>query len=557
MGLKGLFNSATQLVLFIFSRDSREPGNLPKSGVSILNMPHNRKRLLTVLRTFYDDDRRLQWLLYVLLPICYVLLLTVSTGDHGYSTLEQTFNDMLSHLLRGQFNVDPRIIGIEGFLRDGRVYSYFGIWCALLRLPLWMVGRMNVDVTRWSCLAAVSLAAVAKVRTVVLIRRRSLRNALSDWAIVLMLAYIALGGSEIGYLKVSLYQEVVFWAAAFGAIFVYFAIKGLLSGNFTTGTLSYMGLCAGLAVLDRVSTGIGLTVALVLLLVVLALQSSQDAAAQRRPMLWRLGHALTQRRFLIPLGILAVFIAATAAVNYFRWGNPTTFADFRLYLGNRIYPGRLVHLERYGAFNLRRIPLGILYYFFPAWVLHGSGGHLLFEQMRSRLIDVFELPPSSFLLTDLLPLCFIAFLPMAIRRRHAASRTAVTQCAAIAAGLLVPCLLMLTAIYMSYRYRMEFYPEIDFLAFLGLYLTVSDKALLMTFGRFRKWIAAATAVSILASFAALAMYRVSAFGPSQEFLRNGVLNYYSHPIGSWISHLLGPGTAFHLVRALWLTFRRL
>ena len=42
-----------------------------------------------------------------------------------------TFNSMLDHLVHGEFDVDPKVVDFEGFLRDGRVYSYWGITCAL------------------------------------------------------------------------------------------------------------------------------------------------------------------------------------------------------------------------------------------------------------------------------------------------------------------------------------------------------------------------------------------------------------------------------------------
>ena len=47
-----------------------------------------------------------------------------------------SFNSMLQHMLAGSVDVDPAVIGYEGFARDGRVYAYFGPFCALLRLPL-------------------------------------------------------------------------------------------------------------------------------------------------------------------------------------------------------------------------------------------------------------------------------------------------------------------------------------------------------------------------------------------------------------------------------------
>src|SRR5690242_15449042 len=76
------------------------------------------------------------------------------------SDLGLTFNSMLLHLLHGEFNVDPNAIGLEGFIRDGKVYAYFGILPALLRLPLLpFLDLTTTDVTAPSCLLAASIAA--------------------------------------------------------------------------------------------------------------------------------------------------------------------------------------------------------------------------------------------------------------------------------------------------------------------------------------------------------------------------------------------------------------
>jgi hypothetical protein len=486
--------------------------------------------LATILHAIDFDDHWLQIALLVFMLLIYGALLSAQFLFWHDSQMTLTFNSMLVHLMRGRFDVDPQIVGNEGFLRNGRVYAYFGIFCALIRFPLWIVRRMDWDMTVWSCLIAVCLAAMAKVRAVLLIRRQGQPNRSSQWAIRLMLAYILLGGSEIAYLRPSIYQEVIFWAAAFGAIFVYFAIKGLLTGSFSTTTLSWMGLCAGLSVLTRISTGIGLTLALLSLLFVIVGQSSHWARQERQTMLRRLWRALAQRRILIPLGIFAVFVAATAAVNYFRWGNPATFENFDLYLGNKGWPDRVPLMHAYGLFNIRRIPFGLSYYFFPVWALHGHEGQLLFQPLQTRLFDDVELPPSSFLITDLLPLCFIGFFALALRRGCSGIRLRAARSMAIAAGLLAPCMLMLMSAWMDYRYRMEFYPEIDLLAFLGLYLTVTDSKMLAEFGRWRKWFVGATAVSILGAFMAFTLSEFSNFGRSQQYLGNGLVSYYSQQL---------------------------
>ena len=82
------------------------------------------------------------------------------------------------------------------------------------------------------------------------------------------------------------------------------------------------------------------------------------------------------------------------------------------------------------------------------------------------------------------------------------------------------------ALCMSYRYRMEFYPEIDLLAFMGLYATVSNPALLARFSRCRRWMLAATVVSIMSAFAVMVLYNLSHFGSLQPSQHNGIVQYY-------------------------------
>lgn len=479
--------------------------------------------LSRTVRYCAEPDVRLLLMLLTFMLFWYGALLRLSRPLSD-PRLDLTFNSMLDHLLHLQFDVDPGIVGNEGFLRNGHTYAYWGIWCALLRLPLWAFHRMDTDMTAWSCLAAVCLAAMAKVRTLLLLRRHGARDQPAKHAVEMMLAYVVLGGSEIGYLRASIFQEVVFWAVAFAALFVYFAIKGLVNRRFDLSTLNWMALCAGLALLTRVSTGLGLLLAFGLLLLVLAWQSRTGVAKERRMPIRRWVRELFNQYMFVPLGILTVLIVATGVVNYFRWGSPLIFANFNLHLYSRIYIDRVPRLAKYGLFNIRRIPFGLMYYFFPAWAVKTTNGDFLFERAQTRLFEDVELPPSSFLLTDLLPLCFIMFLIVALWKNRSGTSARFAQWTGIAMGLLTPCILMLTAISMTYRYRMEFYPEIDFLAFSGLYVILVDDKLRGIYARRRVWIETVLIVSVVASFAALYFYLAAPFGPAQDFLHDGIVN---------------------------------
>src|SRR5947209_1391034 len=87
------------------------------------------------------DDTSAPALLWLIPAVWYYSLLVAfpATGLSAPVTYGLTFNSMLLHLLQGRFDVDPAAIGIEGYVRDGSVFAYFGIFPALLRailLPL-------------------------------------------------------------------------------------------------------------------------------------------------------------------------------------------------------------------------------------------------------------------------------------------------------------------------------------------------------------------------------------------------------------------------------------
>jgi hypothetical protein len=444
----------------------------------------------------------------------------------GANELNLTFNSMLEHLLRGQYDVDPNIVGTEGYLRDGRVYAYWGVFCALLRLPLTLIpGGLQMDVTRFSCWVAVCVAAAAKLETLRLVRRESPPSPLREtvyWALALTILF---AGAQIEFLRSSLYEEVCLWAGALAAIFVYLATRGILAGVFTRSALCGMAALAGLALLTRVSVAIGLYAALGLLLLTglrRELSTRGGSASAGRSYIARLASG----DILWPALVLLSFIVVTGWINYQRWGNPLTFVNLNLYLMNGAHPDWPGKLAAYGALNLTRIPFGLGYYFLPVWVLQRGDGHLLFQEHQDRLLDSTELPPGSFFLTDPLLLLLAAYggwSLIASRRNLGIDRT---RALAIACGFIAPCVLILTAIAMNFRYRMEFYPLIEFGAFLG-FLALCGSARQTIANPMSGISVALAAAGILGSMLTLFLYKMSNFGSAIGPLHAGVYNYYA------------------------------
>jgi hypothetical protein len=275
--------------------------------------------------------------------------------------------------------------------------------------------------------------------------------------------------------------------------------------------MSAAALVAGLCLLTRVSTGLGLYVALGLV------------------WLWRLLQEIRRddplplsRRWLAlatPMLVLFVFAALAGFVNQQRWGNPLVFVDMSRALILEHFPERLRRLREYGEFSPIRLGFGLVYYFLPIWVLRDGSGQLLWADFVERTIDSAELPPSSFFLSD--PL----ILGLAIYGLFGLARASVPRWAPIAlaaAGLAVPALLMLIALGYTFRYRIEFYPLFELCGFVGFWRLVTVPR-----RRVEAVIGVGAAASVVAAHALWLLNAMSPLGPASRVLgQAGIIEFY-------------------------------
>ena len=79
--------------------------------------------------------RRFFVALLAVIAIYYLFLLSNGTFQiFAPEMLDKVFNSMLVNLSHGDFTVDRKTIGFEASIQDGKAYTYFGVFPALLRV---------------------------------------------------------------------------------------------------------------------------------------------------------------------------------------------------------------------------------------------------------------------------------------------------------------------------------------------------------------------------------------------------------------------------------------
>jgi hypothetical protein len=480
-------------------------------------------------------------LLSALIAIAYLSFVTQGNFNllQASDKLGLTFNSMLLHMLHGRFDVAPSSIGAEAFVRDGRSYAYFGIFPALLRLPLLpFLDLRTTHVERLSCWLAVLVGAGAYVAALVAAFGRVDSKPIRRSMLVPLIFVALLSGPAIMLGSSSLiYNESILWAWAQAMVFVALAVHAMTMGRFSTAILVAMAVMAGLCLLTRVTTGLGLYAALSLIMLHLWLGLDGETGVGLRGMCRR----LQQRRIWLPGLVLVAFAAMAAAVNIARWGNPLVFADLhdQLWLIAK-YPDRLPRLARYGLFDIRRLGFGIGYYFLPVWGQWFNGWFPLQDRVAD-LFDALEMPASSFFLTDPLTMLLAGVALWGLLRRKFAGERGQFG-GLLLLGLAVPPLLMMMAWYMAFRYRAEFYPFLAAASCLAAAswaerLQVDGSRGLFVVGRVMAYLAllqiGATGIQTL-------VYRLSIAGPSSGYLGLSLVCADRQLLGSLMAGPLAP-----------------
>jgi hypothetical protein len=109
--------------------------------------------------------------LLTIVTLYYLFLLSNGTFQlFAPESLDKAFNNMLVHLIHGEFTVDREAIGYEAFTRDGKTYTYFGIFPAALRLfAIPFTDIAHAELARLSCLTALVIFVALQLRMLLIV----------------------------------------------------------------------------------------------------------------------------------------------------------------------------------------------------------------------------------------------------------------------------------------------------------------------------------------------------------------------------------------------------
>jgi hypothetical protein len=397
--------------------------------------------------------------------------------------LDKAFNNMLMHLLRGEFTIDRAAIGFEAFTRGDRAYAYFGIFPAVLRIFAIPFGDMEkAELARLSCLTAVVIFVALQLRGLLIVHYSLPAASRRPEFLVVMVTATVLSGPQVYILASAwIYHEPVLWSAALAAGFNLIVIRAAFGvGSLRTYDLALLATFAGLALNTRASVGVALCFGSLLLVAWFAwCRHAPNRLEWKLSRKWRVPPTKISAlagdfRILLPIFVLALLAVIAGVVNFERWRDPFIFADFRYYDFSKLYrPNDFTVLRDYGEFSLSRLWIGALYYATGLPYLVKAMPPFA-EFLRVRYWGL-EAPPITPVLTNPLIalLAGIGLYRLWWMTELAAGCRTILTLALIGHASAV--LLIFSAMYLALRYRFDLAPFMTLGAFIG-YRSISVTA---------------------------------------------------------------------------------
>jgi hypothetical protein len=392
------------------------------------------------------EENRAPNLLGIGLVLAALLWIFTTTGGHQIfvkEVLGEAYDSQAEHFLRGDVGVDGSAIVHEMLIVNGKARMYFGPFPAFLRIPLNHIYPSGQGL--WSRISgflagAIALASFAGiVRLALRSAQLSLgwKNLLGDACMV----GFALASPLLLLLgNLSIYDEAIIWGFSWSVAALYFALRSReAEGPALTGHLVGLSFCAGAALLSRATFG----VPFLLITPLLALR-----LFRRNPI----------------RNLAALFLPLGAAFLFYLFLTYARFGDFSgMPMRYSVNPEQRNFAVKHGLFRLERVPYSFADYFFlrrpePQREPPFLEARRQFYNHPTLYVMWFTETYSSLLWCSSWILVGAAIgVAMLLRPGGASSIDR-----AIAAILLLQCLLILSFMGLAQRYLAEFFPFLIF-----------------------------------------------------------------------------------------------
>ncbi len=295
-------------------------------------------------------------LLPLTVTLSVLLWFFVTTGGHQIfvsEVLGEAYDSQAEHFLRGNVDVDGEAIRHEAFVVDGRARMYQGPFPAFLRIPLNFIYPEARG--KWSRISGFAAGVIALSAFAGLIGQSLRSSPLSprsrNWLGNSCIAGFALATPLLLLLgNVSIYNEAIGWGLASSLAALFFACRSRnAEGPALTRALFGFSCCAGAALLSRITFGLPF----LFIAPLLGLRLPRENRWKRLAVL------------ALPLGASLAFYLLLSYARFHSFMG----VNFDYYINS---PQR-EFAQKFGFFNLRRIPYGLADYFglrLPAFEWH-------------------------------------------------------------------------------------------------------------------------------------------------------------------------------------------
>ncbi len=451
----------------------------------------------------------------------FVFSWTLTTGSLDFERrvpFADNFYDVQARrLFDGHWDMPLRVVSVEGYQHDGKLYMYFGPVPAFLRMPVLALTDVgNGELTRVWMVAGFAVAMTALGGLGWRIRRFARGDAPFRWveAIAVAVGAFAIGvGSTLLYLGSGpwVYHEAILWGIAF-ALAAFDAILAWIQRP-RWWVLGLAALFTAMAVGSRLTVALGPVVALGGLAGFVLI--SRVWPWVRRQVAPRVG--LGPEAITFPGG-LALGVASVTPIALYAWLNNTKFGTwfsvpYDHQILNRLQKNRpqILAANDNTLFRLDAIPTALNQYFRPdaigfrsefPWIQLPTWKPTIFDGLLYDHLDRTSSVPASMPLLLGLALVGLGVVVFARRRRERSTLAALRVPMLAAAVAVVP---SLAFIFLTQRYMGDIIPLLMLGALAGFFAFVAWAS------RRRGWmripvVLASVALLALATFSALANY---------------------------------------------------